>query len=459
MKVKEFFKTKIFKFTPLKTIVLSFVLLILLGTFLLCLPISHTNGQWFNFTDALFTSTSSVCVTGLSVVDMATNFTLFGEFVILLLIQIGGLGFVSITCLMFMILGKKIDYATRMTLQESLNKETTQGVVKMVKKILIVVFVSELIGFVVLAPSLIIFSNNFWLGCFQALFLAVSSFCSAGIDPLGTLTPDFSNISAFSTNAFVLIPILLLVFTGSIGFVVLFEIFDFKRKQKLSLHTKIVLSVTLILMLSSALIFACFEWNNPETIGNMPWGYKILNCLFQSIIPSNAGFSTFNIANMHSVSLFVTGFLMMVGGSPMGLAGGIKTTTLFVLILATFKRPFEDGSIDFKNRSISVKTINKSVRLALLFVSLTAISSILIALFELNSGIGFTAIVFECISAISTGGMSLGATPLLGAISKYILLILMFIGRIGMLTLPLIFKQNQTIANEIEYPDSKIIVG
>ena len=256
MKTKEIFKHKVFKLTPVKTIVLGFMAIILIGAFLLCLPISHQNGQWSNFVDALFTSTSAVCVTGLAVFDVAKTLTLFGQIVVLFLIQIGGLGFVSLTCLMFMLLGKKINYSTRMTLQESLNKDTTQGVVKMVKKIIITMFAVEFVGFVCLAPSMIIFTGNFFSGCFKALFLSIAAFCNAGFDPLGSATPELSNLMFFNTNAFVLIPVMLLIVTGGFGFVALFDLFNFKRNgQKLSLHTKIVLIVTHILIFVGALLY------------------------------------------------------------------------------------------------------------------------------------------------------------------------------------------------------------
>lgn len=460
MKLKEFFKSKIFKFTPVKTIVLGFMAIILIGAFLLCLPFSHMNRQWFNFVDALFTSTSAVCVTGLSVFDVAKTLSLFGQIVVMFLIQIGGLGFVSLTCLMFMLLGKKINYSTRMTLQESLNKDTTQGVVKMVKKIIITIFAVELIGCVCLAPSMIMFTGNFFSGCFKALFLSISAFCNAGFDPLGVATPEFSNLLHFNTNAFVLIPVMLLIVTGGFGFVALFDLFNFKRKgQKLAFHTKIVLIVTNILIFGGALLYAIFEWNNPNTIGNLPWFYKILNCFFQSITTRTAGFATINLAELSTSSVALTNFLMLIGGSPMSVAGGIKTTTLFVLIIMLFKQSQSDGSINYKQKKISDKIINKSIKLLLSAIALIATSTLLITLFELGTTFTFEQILFESVSAISTSGLSLGITPLLTIASKLVLITLMFVGRVGMLTVPLLFKQTHTVENEIEYADSKLIVG
>ncbi|MBR2468462.1 MAG: Trk family potassium uptake protein [Clostridia bacterium] len=453
-------KNKTLKFTPAKTIILGFVGIILIGTALLCLPISHQNRQWFSFVDSLFTSTSAVCVTGLTVIDVAKNFSLFGQIIVLLLIQVGGLGFVSITCLMFMILGKKINYSTRMSLQESLNKDNAQGVVKMVRKIIITIFCIEFVGFLILAPSLIQFTGNFWSGCFKALFLSVSAFCNAGFDPLGSTTAEFSNLMHFANNPFVLIPIMLLVILGGIGFVVLFDIFNFKKEnKKLQLHTKIVLAMTTILILGGTILFAIFEWNNPNTIGNMTVFDKITNSFFQAITPRTAGFATIDQSCLTSTSLFITQMLMIIGGSPMGIAGGIKTTTIFILLLFLFKKPLDDGSINYKYNNISKKLINKAIKLLLAITTLIILGSMLIAVFEINKGVTFGAITFECISAISTVGLSLNLTPLLSVASKFVLITLMFVGRVGMLTVPLIFKSNNNIENEIKYADSKIIVG
>lgn len=460
MQTKNHIKNKIFKFTPAKTIIIGFMGIILIGAFLLCLPASNMNGKWFSFVDALFTSTSAVCVTGLAVVDVAMEFTIFGQIVVLFLIQIGGLGFISLTCLIFMMLRKKINYSTRMTIQESLNKDNAQGVVKMVRNIIIVIFAIEFVGFLCLAPSMVKFTGEFWSGCFKALFLSVSAFCNAGFDPLGSNTAEFSNLTFFSNNSLVLIPVMLLVIIGGIGFAVIFDIFNFKKEsKKLRLHTKIVLIVTGILIVGGALLFGLFEWNNPNTIGNMSIYDKIINCLFQSITPRTAGFATFDQAQLSSASINITNFLMVIGGSPMSVAGGIKTTTLFVLIVALLKPVTENGGINFSKKNISNKIIVKSVKLLLAYISIIFVSSTLITLIESGANLSFNSVMFECISALSTVGLSLGITPTLSVASKLLVTLLMFVGRVGMLTLPLAFKSKNNIDNEIEYADSKLIVG
>ena len=444
------------KFNPAIQIVLGFLGVILIGTFLLSLPVSNNSGQWFNVVDSFFTSTSAVCVTGLTVVDVAMQFTLFGQIVLLLLIQIGGLGFVTLTTLVFLILGKKITFESRLTIKESLNQEGVQGVVKFVKKTIIFVFVAEFIGFLLLLPS---FVNLYgWgQGIFKSLFIAISAFCNAGFDNLGSGLVAFEGLSAFAQNVLVLLPIILLIVVGGIGFLVLFDLPNLFKQKRLAFHTKVVLCVTSILIFGAALLFAIFEWNNINTIGDMSFGNKILNCIFLSVSPRTAGFCTINISNLNPASLVLTQILMFIGGSPASTAGGLKTTTIFVLIIVLFKIANQKGDIVFRSKKISQKSINKAYKLLFLMVGLVLISTITMCAIE---GINFDVALFESISAIATVGLSLSLTPILGTISKIVLCILMFAGRVGALTITLaISGKDGSIVQEIEYPDSKIVVG
>lgn len=446
------------KINPAGQIVLGFLGIILIGTFLLCLPISSNNGQWFSFIDGLLTSTSAVCVTGLIVVDTAVHFSLFGQIVLLVLIQIGGLGFITLTSLVFLMLGKKITYEKRVTIQESLNQENIQGVVKLVKNIIILVFVIEFIGFLCLAPSLV--SIYGWGdGLFKALFLSISAFCNAGFDILGTTSTQFASLSIFAQKAFILLPIMFLIVVGGLGYVVLFEIGKKFKKHKLSFHSKLVLISTFVLVFGGAVLFAVLEWNNPNTIGNMGFWDKVLNSFFQSITPRTAGFTTFDNNNLTQASIVLTNILMFIGGSPASTAGGIKTATLVVLMIAVFKQTNQNGDISFCKRSISSKSIKKALRVVILAVSFVLISTFLICVFEGNS-LTIDEAMFECISALSTVGISLGITPTLSVVSKLIVIILMFVGRVGAVTLTLAFaSKTSDISQNIEYPDSKIMIG
>ena len=446
------------KLNPATQIVLGFLGIILIGTLLLCLPISSNNGQWFGFVDALLTATSSVCVTGLIVVETAVHFSLFGQIVILFLIQIGGLGFITLTSLVFLIMGKKITYEKRVTMQESFNQENVQGIVKLVKNVIILVFTVELIGFVCLLPSLIPM-YGWGDGLFKSLFLSVSAFCNAGFDVLGTVGTEFTSLSLFAQKTFMILPIMFLIVIGGIGYIVLFDIGKRFKGQKMSLHSKLVLIITTVLIFGGAILFAVLEWNNPNTIGNMSFGNKILHSFFQSITPRTAGFVTFDNSQLTPASLVLTNFLMFVGGSPASTAGGIKTTTLIVLLIAVFKSQNANGNISFCKKKISAKMIKKSLRVVVLAIMLVATATFLVCAFE-GGEVTSTQALFECISAISTVGISLGITPYLTVGSELVLIVLMFIGRVGAVTLTLALANKvSNAANDIEYPDSKIMIG
>ena len=446
------------KLKPASQIAFGFLLVIIVGTFLLCLPCSSKNGQWFSFVDSLLTSTSAVCVTGLIVVDTAVHFSLFGQIVILLLIQIGGLGFITLTSLIFLLIGKKIGYEQRVAMQESLSQENNQGIVKFVRNIIIVVFSIEFIGFLCLAPSMI--SNFGWGdGIFKALFLSISAFCNAGFDVLGTYGTEFQNLGVFAENSLVLLPIMFLIVVGGIGFVVLFDVGKRvgRQKKKMSLHSKIVLITTLVLVFGGAIIFAILEWNNPNTIGNMSVWDKIVNSFFQSITPRTAGFTTFDQSKLTQASVVVTDILMFIGGSPASTAGGIKTITFVILLLFVFKTQNSKGDIIVCKKKISQKTVQKALKIFCIAVVLILVSTMAICIFE-GPNVTLGAVLYEVISAISTVGLTMGITPTLGGLSKLVLILLMFVGRVGALTFTVALG-NKSVSQDIEYPDSKIIVG
>ena len=448
-----------FSLNPATQIVLGFLVIILVGTLLLCLPFSSKDGQWFSFIDSFFTSTSAVCVTGLIVVDTAVHFSLFGQIIILLLIQIGGLGFITLTSLIFLLIGKKIGYEQRIAMQESLSQENNQGIVKFVRNIIIVVFSIEFVGFLCLAPSMI--SNFGWGdGIFKAIFLSISAFCNAGFDVLGTYGTEFQNLGVFAENALILIPIMFLIVVGGIGFVVLFDVGNkFKKKKKISMHSKIVLITTLVLVFGGAILFAIFEWNNPNTIGNMSVWDKIVNSFFQSITPRTAGFATFDQSKLTSASVVVTDILMFIGGSPASTAGGIKTITFVILMLFIFKNQNSKGDIVFCKRKISNKTIQKALKIFCIVLSCVLISTMVICIDE-GAKVSIGEVLYEVISAVSTVGLTMGITPMLGVFSKIMLILLMFVGRVGTLTLFVALgSRPASISEDIEYPDSKIIVG
>ena len=444
------------RLNPASKIILSFLAVIAVGTILLSLPISSNSGQWTSIFDSLFTSTSAVCVTGLIVKDTAVHFSLFGQIVILCLIQIGGIGFITITSLMFLIIGKRIKYSSRLTLQESLSKDNNQGIIKHLKHVLLLVFTTELLGFIFLAPS---FVELFGVtdGLYKSLFISVSAFCNAGFDILGVSGGEFASVAPYADNSLILIPIMFLIIVGGLGYLVIFDVLGNLKRKSMSLHSKIVLWVTGVLIIGGAVLYMVLEWNNPETLGKFGTWDKIVNAFFQSVTTRTAGFATIDQSLMRSSSILLTCILMFIGGSPASTAGGVKTTTMFVLLLMIFKRTNSKGDIVYKKKKISNAIIRKTVRVIIVAIMLIISSVFLICLIEGNT-FSVTEVFYEVISAISTVGTTMGITPNLQLASRMIIILLMFVGRVGTITLTVAFANREKV-NDIEYPDSKLMVG
>ena len=326
--------SRAFHIKPVQTVAISFAAVIFCGAILLTLPIASKSGQSLGFLTALFTSTSATCVTGLVVVDTYTSWTLFGQIVILALIQIGGLGFMIVATTFALALGQKISLKERMILAESINRDDLQGVVSLTRKILIGTFVIEGTGAALLS---IRFIPKFGVakGIYFGIFHSISAFCNAGFDIMGGYSGKFSNLGAFAEDPLVSIVIMSLIVIGGLGFAVLSDIISRRGSSpaKLRLHTKLVLVTTGALLLFGFLFFFFAEYNNPKTLGSLSCGGKILAAMFMSVTPRTAGFNTINLASMRVSSIFVTIFLMFVGASPGSTAGGIKTTTFATILL------------------------------------------------------------------------------------------------------------------------------
>ena len=316
------------KLNPMQILSLGFLLIILIGGILLSLPISSSTGEYTSFIDAVFTSTSAVCVTGLVTVDTGTHWNLFGQTVIMLLIEIGGLGFMSFTTLIAILLGKKITLRERLILQNAMNTFNIQGVVKMVKYILLFTISIQAIGALIFCTQLIP-EYGLGKGLFYSIFHSISAFCNAGFDVFG----GGVSLTTHNTNALVILTAAALIIIGGLGFGVWTELYNVKRIRRFSVHTKIVLLVTGFLVIGGTILMLLFEYNNPETIAAMNGGEKVLNSFFAAVTPRTAGFNSISTSGMTSAGKFLTMILMMIGGSPGSTAGGIKTTTVGVLIL------------------------------------------------------------------------------------------------------------------------------
>lgn len=466
--LSKFFEDLHINFKPTQIIVFGVVFMILLGSLLLMLPFATVEGHQVKFIDALFMSTSAVCVTGLSVYESLSFFTIFGKCIILVLIQIGGLGFITVVTLVFIALGKKITLMERTLIQQSFNLSTTQGMVRFVKKIVVGSLIVELIGVFFLS---IAFIPEFGIqhGIAKAVFHSISAFCNAGLSIF-----DGDSLTDYSGNYIVNITMISLIILGGLGFTVWFDFIEFfkglRKKEfgfsnglkRLSLNSKLALTVTIILTLVGWLFFFMVEFNNPLTLGGEKLHTKILSSLFLSVTLRTAGFTTIAQAGLTSSSKFLSIMLMMIGGSPAGTAGGIKTVTTGVIAAAVISVIKGNDSINIYRKNISFDTLQKALSVAIMLLMVSYISSIILSVTERNIplDIEFIDILFESTSALSTTGLSTGITPYLTWIGKLVIMFCMFLGRLGPVTVAvaLTTKRNNS-KNLIHYPEEKILVG
>ena len=450
---------KKFKLSPVQVLALGFALVILIGAILLSLPISSNSGQATDFIDSLFTSTSAVCVTGLVTLDTATHWNYFGRTVIIVLIQIGGLGFMSFTTLFAMMVGKKITLKERLLLQEALNTFGIQGMVKLMKYIFGFTFAVEGLGALLLSTQFIP-QFGLWKGLYYSVWTAISAFCNAGFDLMGNVSGQFSSLTSYANNPVIIYTISALIIIGGLGFAIWSEFYNYKERKKISLHTKVVVIITAILLFGGAILMFVFEYSNPNTLGPMSIGEKINNAFFASVTTRTAGFNTISTDGMTMAGKFLTILLMFVGGSPGSTAGGLKTATLGILVvtLISIIRGREDVEI-FKKR-ISKETVYKAF--AIFFLSLTLVITVILLLAATQSPkTPFMWIVYEAVSAYATVGLDLGLSPHLNIAGKLIIAFTMYLGRVSPMTvlLALTSRMQKNKKVSIKYPEDKILIG
>lgn len=443
----------IFALHPTQILVLGFAALILIGTLLLNLPIASQNGQSVGFVNALFTATSAVCVTGLVVVDTLTYWTTFGQVVIILLIQIGGLGFMTMGTLFALLLGKKITLRERLVMQEALNQFSVSGVVRLAKYILIMTFTIEGIGALFLSTRFIPI-YGLGRGIWYSVFHAISAFCNAGFDLIG----NFRSLTPFVNDPLINIVVMFLIVLGGIGFVVILDVIQKKSFKKLSLHSKLSISMTIILITVGFIVILILEYNNPDTMGQLPLKGKLLSAMFHSITPRTAGFNTLPTDKLTIASIFFTIVLMFIGGSSAGTAGGVKITTTGVVIATIVSVIKGKDDTETFGRRIPRDIVNKSLAIIGLALGLVIIVTMILSITEAENS--FIEIFFEAVSAFGTVGLSLGITSSLSTIGKIIVSVTMFFGRVGPLTVFLALAQRrQGNKGILRYPEEKIIVG
>ncbi len=449
---------------PAQIIIIGFFILILLGSVLLALPIATRSGHPVPYVDALFTSTSAVCVTGLVVADTGTVYSLFGQIVIILLIQIGGLGVMTMMSLVFLLVGKRFTLSERMVIKESFNEFDLSGMVKVILKVLKVTMVTELLGAALLAVR---FIPEFGVdkGIYFSLFHAVSAFCNAGFDILGPVSAPYASLAMFADDPLVIITISLLIVFGGLGFMVISQLFSptrIKTTQSISRHAQLVLVTTGVLIVAGMAAVFLFEQNNPKTIGNMGFGDKMLNSFFQSVTPRTAGYATFDQGALLPATKFIVIVLMLIGASPAGTGGGIKTTTFAIVLMFLWASMLGKRDVTMKDRRIATETVRRALTIMLMAVLLVGAASLAMMGIEGQRGGLFKSenIVFEVASAFGTVGLTTGITPLLSTASRLILIFMMYVGRVGLLTLvvALAMRSRKDDAN-IRYPEERFMVG
>lgn len=445
-------KRKYFSSYP-KLVALSFICLILIGTFLLMLPISVKTGT-VSFLDALFTATSASCVTGLIIFDTFTKWSLFGQLVILCLIQIGGLGFITIMTMLSRFIKKQVSLKEKLILRESVGTIYNGDLRSLVNVVLTGTVLFELIGAAVLSTQFIP-KMGLKNGLYTSVFLSVSAFCNAGFDVLGRIEPGSSLITV-NDNPVIIVTISLLIIIGGIGFIVWYDILKNKRRfKKMMLHTKLTLITTTLLLMIGAVLFAVFEWNG--TLSNMPVWQKILNALFASVTPRTAGFNSIAINKMRAPSTMLTYILMFIGGCAGSTAGGIKTTTLAVLVLCTISTLKNKRDIEIFGRRITPDTVKKSAAIVTINFMIVFAASSIISMCQKE--LAYKDILFECFSAIGTVGMTAGITPSLETPAKIIITIMMFVGRVSSLVFAFSLMMDGNTATSTKKPSGSLMIG
>lgn len=445
---------------PVQIIALGFLGMILLGGALLTLPVASSTGRSVGFLNALFTSTSAICVTGLVVIDTGTAYSLFGQIVIILLIQMGGLGFMTVTTIIFLLLGKRITLRERVIIAESLNEEGLSGLIKLIKRILMVTFISELIGAALLSTRFIPIYGAV-KGIYFSLFHAISAFCNAGFDLIG----GFRSLTPFANDFIINFTIMALIVVGGIGFVVILDIAKKIRTGKgarLSLHSKIALIVTAILIVSGALVFFLLEAGNPKTIGSpdlTPAG-KVYASFFQSVTPRTAGYNTIDQNSMTTASKVITCVLMFIGASPAGTGGGVKTTTAAVIFLLVLSIVRGKKDVNTMGKRLDINVILRSIVIFMLSAVVVLVATVLLAMSQKGELITLENVMFEVLSAFGTVGLTCGITPTLGTMGKILIMLVMYGGRVGLMTVTLaVSSRLNRPDSRMRYPEDKIMVG
>ena len=434
---------------------LGFLAVILLGTVLLALPAASRSGKGIGLFDSLFTATSAVCVTGLVAVDTGTTFSVFGQIVLLVLIQVGGLGFMVFATMIMVALGRKISIRGRMLIRESMNGASLSDLSRLTWLYLLLALAIETVGTVFLSIRLVPLLG--WKhGIWMALFHSVSAFCNAGFDLFG----NYASLTAFSGDPLVLLTVAVLIILGGLGFAVILETLRNRQGfRSLTLHTRIVLLTTLGLVLTGTVFYWLAERSNAETLAGFGEGEKILNAFFQSVTMRTAGFNSFDLSRFRDGSKLFSSVLMMIGASPASTGGGIKTTTFAALVLLMLSVVRGENEVNVARRRLSADIARRALAVAVLFLTTLVTGTLIISFIE-NGRFPLADILFEASSAMGTVGVSAIGTPNLHPASRAVLLPMMFLGRVGPLTLAFaVAKRQGRIKTLSKHPEERIMIG
>ncbi|MCX5998290.1 MAG: TrkH family potassium uptake protein [Chloroflexi bacterium] len=428
----------------------GFIGIIALGTTLLVLPVSSKSGQFTFFLDALFTATSATCVTGLSTVDVGTHFSHFGQGVIAVLMQLGGFGFMASATILLIVLGRRIGLRERLLVMSSMSLERLGGALSLVKKIAIFTVLVEVVGGVV-------FFFRFWPGnsmgtaMWEAIFHSISAFNNAGLDIFG----NYQSLSGYRTDAAVLLVTAALIILGGISFIVVADILSVRRFARLSLDSKIVIVTTVILLALGTIVILVTEFSNPDTLGPLPWSYKLLNAFFHSVTPRTAGFASISIGGMADYSIFFIVILMFIGGASGSTAGGIKVNTFGMIaasVWSTINGREHPGAF---GRRFKTDQIFRGLAVVMLSVGLVALVVLILTITE---NFSFIQLLFETVSAFGTVGLTAGITPDLSMTGQLIIIVTMLLGRLGPLTVALSLIQRRQRSAYV-YPEDEVRIG
>ncbi|WP_422486987.1 TrkH family potassium uptake protein [Gudongella sp. DL1XJH-153] len=444
--IKE--KLYLFELNPPRVLAMGFLGLILIGTLLLNLPIASADGESIGMLDALFTSASAVCVTGLIVVNTAEYWSMFGKVVILLLIQMGGLGIMTMATMVALIMGKKISLKERLIIKEQMNQKTMSGMVRLTLYVILMTFSIEAVGAILLSFKFVP-EYGIAKGIWFSIFHSVSAFCNAGFDITG------NSFMSYADSPLTIFTLSVLIIIGGTGFAVLNDIFRVRKWKRFSLHSKLVITMSVVLLLIGTIFIFILEYSNPLTIGEMPLWEKLSSAFFASVVPRTAGFNSIDTAALRESSVFVTIILMFIGGAPGSTAGGVKTATIGVVLMATISIIRGDKDIEMYEKRLKQETIFKSLAIVTVGMGMIVLISFLLTITESGT---FMDLLFEATSAFGTVGLSRGVTPELSKLGKIIIIGTMYAGRVGPLTMAYAIGYNKK-HKRYRYSEGHISVG